>query len=348
MVRHTIRTVLLGVIVLVSITPAAATPARQGPTPIVTTDYERMGQVVVSGQVYELYTYDSPLPYVGGLAIYRGGDPIRSRTAVERVVRVHARQTAVAGLRRDELETIRRLRDRGRTLAANVSAALATINATLDYTRALENTTVGNRTAWNASLAAAPGLEGLVRPPYRGGTSDLAALRATLVEVRRSATALSENATAVITMVGRQRNGTSIDKTALFRHYSAVLGALDRTTSLAEDVEPTLATTANRTDRIATNVSTVPEVGATLSTRFRALTSQLRSTAVQLSAVTTELPRGRTALGQVDRRAAAMRERLLHRWTSRGTVRAKVYGSIAEGLILALAGILTTIQYRRD
>lgn len=341
-----LKLVVVGLL-LVSTFASPTVAQRDAPEPVVLTEYERMEAVVVNGQVYGLYEYDSPLPYVGGIAVYRNGEPIRDRATVERVVTAHARQTAVAGLRRDELRILRRLQARSRAVEAHVTPLIADLNATLAYTRTLENTTVDNRTAWNASITHAPGLEDLFRAGYPGGTSEMAALAATLREVRRTTAAIDENATAVITLVQRRRNGTEINKTKLFQHYTAVLTNVERATTQTAELDEQLATTANRTETIATEASTVPEVGAEIETRFVALTTQLRATAAQVAAANDELPTGRTTLQKVDRRAASLRDRMLNRWTPRGAVKAKVYGSLGEGFILALAGVLTTIRYRR-
>lgn len=341
-----LKLALVGLLLLSTVASPAV--AQHGaPDPVVLTEYERMEEVAVSGQVYVLYEYDSPLPYVGGVAVYRNGAPIREQATVDRVVAVHARRTAVAGLRRDELRILRRLQARSRTVRAHVAPLIADINATLAYTRALENTTVDNRTAWNASVEHLPALEDLFRAGYPGGTSEIAGLRATLMDVQRTTAAIDENATAVITLVQRRRNGTDINKTELFQHYTAVLANVERVTTLTAELDEQLATTANRTETIATEASAVPEVGTDIETRFTALSGQLRATAAQLAAANDELPAGRTTLRKVDRRAASLRDRVLKQWTPRGIIKAKVYGSIGEGLILALAGILATIRYRR-
>lgn len=338
---------VLAGILLLSTVPSSAVARPAGPEPLVLTEYDRTDEIVVSGRTYVLYEYESRLPYVGGIAVYRDGEPIRERATVERVLTAYAHRTAVAGLRRDELRILRRLQARSRAVEAHVTPLIAEINETLAYTRTLENTTVDNRTAWKASTEHAPALDHLFRPAYRGGTSEMVALRGKLGRVRRTTTAIQKNASVVITLVQRRRNGTDINRTVLFQRYTAVLVNVERTTRLTAELADQLATTANKTETIATEASTVPEVGADIERRFTALTEQLRATATQFGAANEELPAGQTTLQKVDRRAASIRDRMLKRWAERGTIRAKVYGSIGEGVILALAGVLTTIRYRR-
>lgn len=344
--HRSITIVLVGLVVL-STVPSGVIAQEPSPpaNPVPLTEYERSDRVVLDGQTYRVYTYNSPLPFVDGVAVYSDGRAIENRNLVEKVVAVHARQTTVAGLRSDEMAILRRLKRQSHTLEKRIPAVVAEINATIAYTEKLEETTIGNRSARTVAIERIPAFEDEFRVEY--GKSRIERTRKTLLKLETAATNLNENATAVINLIEKRRNGADIDKTELFRHYVATISALERTETVASDLKYPLSVTAEHLTTIAKQSDKLPRVETEMKRRFTTFAEEIETSKKTIIETRKRLTADRKTLQKVDRRAEAMRERLMKQWEPKGSIKAKVYGLIGEIGLLMFAGLWTGLTLRK-
>ncbi|MFB6299093.1 MAG: hypothetical protein ABEH65_02410 [Halobacteriales archaeon] len=340
------RSIAIGLacLVLLSTMPTGVVAQGTSADPVVLTEYERAERVIVDGTTYRVYTVESPLPFVDGIAVYRNGRSVESESVVKRVVAVHARQTAVAGLRSDEMAILRRLKQESETIEKRVPELIAEINVTITYTEKLNGTTIDNRTARELAIERIPAFEEEFEVGY--GAARIEQLRKSLMRLETAARNLNENATAVITLVEQRRNGTEIDKTELFRHYVATISALERTETLVDDLKYPLSETADHMTAIANQSDRIPSVESPMEQRFTAVANEFKTTREALLETKKRLTSDRKTLQKVDRRAEAIRERLMKQWISRGALKAKIYSMLGEATLLAIAGLWTGLSLR--
>jgi hypothetical protein len=333
-----VRLLLVGAVVLAAV-PSVGTAQPVSPDRPPLTDYERVDEVVVEDRPYTIYRYDSPLPYVGGLVVYRNGTSVDEGTATT-VLEVYARQVAVANLRAEELATVREVRNDSRRVQETAGPAIETLGSAIAYTDRLRNESVGNRSAWTVAAERVPALEDGFGAGIGGGESDAAELRATLVRWERVATDVEENATAVVRTVQRRRNGTEIDKNRLYRRYAAMLSSLERLRSLTETVNRRVPATAETAGTVAESAGDVPEVGGTLADRFRTLADRFRTTAERAADVGEDLSSRRESLQRIQERATSIQERMRTRLAAEGAIESRLYATFVEGGVVLVAGLL--------
>ncbi|MFB6159682.1 MAG: hypothetical protein ABEJ61_00720 [Haloferacaceae archaeon] len=324
------------VVLLVGTVPTGAL-AQSGPRPVLLNqNTEHVATVTVDGQRYEVYRYDNVVSFASGIDIYANGERVTEESRAQAVVTALAQRRAVEELGRDDARRIRASARAVNATVGDVSTAAAEIDATLAYVERTKSVRANGTTVYNASVEAAPAL-----------TEFNETARATLPALRsleNDSTAYVRNATALADLLQRRRNGSDVDPQRVYDRYEATLTAKYRVSQHFgyDGTTESLAEIAALSDRIAANVSTVPERGQELSRRF----ATVHEASARAANRTRTLDLSAYELSGAQNRADELESAWMEQWRSRRNAASDVYKTVAAaGLLVAGVGYVGWRRY---
>jgi len=224
------------------------------------------------------------------------------------------------------------------------TAALQSLNDTTEYLESLRDPEVNGTTGREAALEASPTLDDAFTQGALG-RSDMQELRTQLIQLRRQAVDLEENASTVARLLQKRRNGTDIDRSRLFQSYLGARSSLEIISDRMAEVRPTVTEMTNATTHIASETLDVPQIGDELNQRFTQLSDRLDETGSKIETLTGELRQSRLTLPSVSENRQ-VREQLLKEWKPRQNAATKITITLGELALLIAAGAIAALDLR--
>lgn len=284
--------------------------------------------IEVDGQSYKVNRYENTLPYASGIAIYNGDERVKSEAQAKRILTALARRRAAAEIGRDEARLLKPLVSNVNDSRRAASDADAAIDRSLSFVHELKNTTVDGKSAWARTVEAAPAAAGYVDQADE--------VQGDLRMYHSQAAEFTHNATALIALI--ESDTEPVPPRKLYSQYLTTLrtandlaGKLGGFYSLSSD----LRVVANTSERIATNASSVPEVGGEIEPRFTNVTRASRTAADRLDRLPENL--NREQLDDAEDRVDARTEAWMADWRTRNNIAIDLYGTVFG---LPIAGAL--------
>lgn len=331
---------LIATMILLSVVPVGALAQGAPGSLLLNQSGTQVGSITVDDHRYQVYRYDNTLPYASGISVYLDGEQVTSEAEVREVLTALAQRRAAGRLGTEEIETLRTVRRQARILANVSGSTAASLNRTTSYLADLANVTVNGSTALNASRRAAPRFA-----EFNESARDLVpALRTT----ERRATAVASNATALIDVLQARRNGTETDPQRIYEQYVTTLETIDRLAE-QESVSEDLSTVATLAERVASNVSAVPEVGNETAARISTASNSTARAANRSSAAFETLDSLTGFGGSLDdsRDAAESQvEQWMANWQDRRYAPRDIYGTIAAVPVVLVGAVAYTRWWR--
>lgn len=322
------RTIALFLAVLIVGTVPATVMAQQAPRSVLLDeDTRQVASVTVDGQVYEVYRIENVVWYASGVDIYADGERVRSEETAEAVLTTLARRRAIDDLGEGDLGRLQAVKRNVSDASAAAADTSRELTETLAYLDSLRSESVDNRSAYNATIDAAPRLTEF---------NDTAPeLLSQLRSYERDAQAFIENATRLSRLLDRRANGSSVDPQRLYAVYVATIQAND---ALSEHhgfggVSDGLSTVATTSGAIAENTTSVPKYGNQTAAHFIRVESTANVTLDRMESV--------DLLGfdyeDTQDRARSIESDLMEDWRSRRNAGTDVYYTLAALGLAAVA-----------
>ena len=177
------------------------------------------------------------------------------------------------------------------------------------------------------------------------GPAEAKELRAQLLTVRQSAVALEHNASQVITLLDKRQGKGDINRSTLYTRYDAIYADLRSISTKIDRVSSRLTRIAKTSRAAATQAGSLSEVGDDVQRRFTAFADTVSGTAEPLATVGRRLATHRAELPAVAT-DTEYQSQLTKRWEKRKGAMFKVYVTVAEGVILFVAGAIALFERR--
>ncbi len=333
-----LATGLVVILLLVGTTPTTAiAQGASDPQPVLLDqDTTHIADVTVDGQQYSVYEHENVFSWASGIDIYTNGGRVTSESTAETVLTALAKRRAVRDLEAESAAPLRTTSRNVSTAASNVSATATAVNETLVYLEQTKTVRENGTTVYNASVEAAPRIAEF--------NESARELHPELRSFVNASTAYRSNATDLVELLERRENGTDVDPQRLYAQYETTLEAKNDVSDHFGfgGVNEQLAQTANTSEAIAMNVSSVPERGNETARHFRSVHNESAVAANQ----TATLGLDAFDFNGVQNRADSLEGRWMEDWNSRQNPASTVYQSIAA-IVVGIAAVGGYVVRRR-
>lgn len=330
-------TVIFSVVAVVLASSGAAVAAPDDHTVVLDTGFEEVGEIRLDGTTYEIYRYDSVVPYASGYEFFANGERIDDAEDAERIGRAYAWKTALNEEMDDE--DVANLRDVGTTAdraGAVISTPLSAVETALGAVDEAKQTERLGVSLWDVAVSAVPQLSGIE-----------SALRTTRDELRRwdeRVGEIGEDVTRVADEAESVRAGGEAEYDELPALFEDASEGLNEAEEISRGLGNDLSEAGVLAGGIADELGGVDRVGEDLASPFRSLSSALDETASRVEGFADSAEEGRAAVEATHERATAEESRLTTGWNRRQSAVFRVYGT---GVALVLAAVVALYGYRR-
>ena len=312
-----------------------ASPEDQ--TVVLDTGFEDVGEVRLDGKTYEVYRYESALPYASGYEFFADGDRIEDSEQAERVARAYAWKNALnEEMDGRDVETLRDVGETADRAGDVISAPLSAVEVALGAVDDAKDTERFGVSVWDLAVTAAPQIEGID-----------SALRTTRDELRRwdeRVGEIGEDVTRAADEAESARTGEEADYDELPGLFEDTSEGLSEAEEISRGLSGDLSDAAVLAGGIADEVEGVERVGDDLASPFRRLSSSLEEVATTVEEFSDSAQQGRTVVEATHERATSEESRLTSGWKRRQTAALRVYGTGVAVVLAVLAGVY---GYRR-
>jgi len=306
-------------------------------TVVLDTGFEKVKEVSLDGTTYEVYRYDSAVPYASGYEFFAGGERVDDAEEAERVARAYAWETALnEEMDEDDVETLRDVGTTADRAGAVISTPLSAVETALGAVDAAKERERLGVSVWDVAVSAVPQLSG-IETSLRTVRDELRRWDERVGEIGDDVTHVAEEAESV-------RAGGETEYDELPALFEDATEGLEEAEEISAGLSNDLSDAGVLAGGVADELEGVDRVGESLSSPFRSLSSSLDETASRVEGFADSAEEGREVVEATHERATTEESRLTTGWNRRQNAALLVYGT---ALVLVLAAVAALYGYRR-
>ena len=326
--------IVLSILVVLSSIPGGV--LAQGPddhTIVLDSDPEKIQDVTVDGQIYQIYRYENLLPYASGIEVFRDGERVTSEEEARRVIRSAAWTRSLDRMDDEELGRLKETQQTVRRIDSTLTPIVDLLDAIIGFVDGMKENSVGGTSVWDLAVSTHPSL--------REFDSSVRQVRSDVGEVRRATERVSQNLRVVIREIEREKGEDQANYGELSASIEDSSAGFEQLRERALRVRDSLSEASDGAQAASNRVSGVPVVGGDLSNAFADMSNRLGEAASTMDDFASRLGSQHQRLNELNAYAESEERDMMAEWRSRQTAESRVYGTLGGvGLVSVLAGFL--------